>query len=251
MITQFGRRECVLMSYFDRLYKNLTIKNGWFALAGFLSLYLITNLFVFLYSNSAFEQFYLQITTLLLTIYVLALIMATSNERIYQSSQDEIKSFNQNIGNVAEKLDATTSKLQEISDTLAKQNVQDRAERFQTIERLKPKLNFRKIETKFLGLIDRYEWFVENSGGKALNVLIQIKWYRKNMQFQTNQQVQNSPIEQNLEQHLGSIESGFKTPQFYLDDIDRVEIATGIDVVITYSDLEYRPYTHTDHVVLQ
>lgn len=212
------------------ILNHITVKNGWYGLGVLFMIYLASNLYIYSSFPLSFEQFYLQISTLILTIYALALIMVTSNAKLWEASQEEIKAFVGTLEKVTFKLDSLILKLTEISEILSKQEAHRKGKEAERIKRLKPILEFKRVDTKFLGWVDRYEWFIVNNGPKALNVTIKLSWHRKDGQ------------EYHQDQVFSEIDIGKKSRQFYLDDIDRVA-RSRVSIHLSYMDSEYRPYS--------
>lgn len=228
------------MQFLASLYKKVetypTIRRGWHLLFLFILIYLISNVYIFFKGDINLEQFYLQITSLLLTVYLLALIMLTANKKVQEENEKQTNIFIKSLNEVSSKLDVSISKLEQVVQNLAQGNKQHQAEIQENIRRLKPNLKFNIMNTKFLFLIDRYEGLVINKGAKALGVSISVIWYGKTLELK------------NFNRHLGDIDINQKSIQFYLDDINRVNKNRKMKITLSFTDSEYRLYTELSEI---
>lgn len=213
------------------VYQNITIRVGWYFLFAALALYFTSDIYVFYY-YTAYTQFYLAVSTPILTIYVLALIMLTSNKELHRTSDAQILKFTQSIGSVSEKLDRLSGQFQEWLDRQSRESTE-------RVRRVKPNIEV-LIKTEGWVFWNRYYLIIQNSGGKGLDLNVCATWSRIN---DRNRQTQVY-----IKPELTMTSEPMKV---YLDDVGRLDPSGNITIAIEVSDIESRRYNGTKPISVQ
>lgn len=124
-----------------------------------LAVYILFNYFYFI-------PIVFNVTTTLITIFVISLTMYTSNDVVRKASEKQTKEF-------ITKLDETVDQLKQVNYNLSTMAERESSVMQQHINMLKPKLRIKIIDMSYLFLFRHKHITIENLGGEAKEIHIE------------------------------------------------------------------------------